>query len=125
MTTSSRTRSGFSVATRSSACLPSLALTTSYPLGPSTALSRRTFSGTSSTTRIFGGRSAMVAVLPHDLDQLDDVDRLGEIPVEPGVEVTLAIAAHRLCGQGEHGDGRGLLVLPDSGKRLDAVDARQ
>src|SRR3954464_12437545 len=110
MTTSRRTRSGRSFSTTSSASLPSFAVTTSYPWGASTASSRRTFAGTSSTTRILGRCSATVAVLPDDLDQLEDVDRLREVPVEPSFEEPFAIAAHGLRRQGKHGDGGGVLV---------------
>ena len=47
-----------------------------------------------------------------DPDQLDDVDGLGEIAVEPDVEETLAVASHRLRGQRDHGDRGGSLVPP-------------
>ena len=46
-----------------------------------------------------------------DPDQLDDVDGLGEIAVEPDVEETLAVASHRLRGQRDHGD-RGRSLVP-------------
>src|SRR6476646_8169330 len=104
--------------------MPSLAVTTSYPRGTSTASSSRTFSGTSSTTRILACRSATVAVLLDGVDQLCDVDRLGEVAVEAGLEESLPVSAHRLRGQRQHGD-RGRLLGPSQPREcLDAVDAR-
>src|SRR5918994_4856767 len=122
--TSRRIRSGSSVSTRSSAARPSVAVTTLYPRGTSTASSKRTFSGTSSTTRILGGCSLTIAVVPNGLEQLGDVDWLGEVSVEPGNEEPLAVAAHRLRGQRQHGNRGGGLVLPELLGRLEAVDAR-
>ena len=47
-----------------------------------------------------------------DPDQLDNVDGLGEIAVEPDVEETLAVASHRLRGQRDHRNRAGSLVSP-------------
>src|SRR3954453_1568361 len=125
MTTSRRTRSGRSFSTTSSASLPSFAVTTSYPWGASTASRRRTFAGTSSMTGSLGRGSATIAVLPDDLDQLEDVDRLRQIPVESSFEEAFAIAAHGLRRQGQHGDGSSVFVAAHSRERLHAVDAGQ
>ena len=47
-------------------------------------------------------------------DQLGYVDRLGEVAVEPDFEESLAVSAHRLRGQRQHGDGRRSLVSAQS-----------
>ena len=73
-------------------------------LEASTASSRRTFAGTSSTTRILGARSATAAVLRDGAKQLDHVHRLREVAVEAGLHEPLAVAVHRLRRQGEHGN---------------------
>src|SRR5581483_4671553 len=49
--------------------------------------------------------SRTIAVLPHDPYQLVDVDRFREVAVEAGLDEALAVAAHRLRGHRQHGDG--------------------
>src|SRR5207253_7408594 len=88
-----------------SAEAPFVAETTSYACAVSTASSRRTFSGTSSTTRIRAlcSLTARVsAVLLHRLDELHDVHGLRDIGVEAGVEEPFTIAVHGLRGE-RHG----------------------
>ena len=84
----------------------------------------------SSTTRIravalAAHRSAPFAVAPHSGDELDDVDRLRDVVVEPRREEPLAVAVHRLCREGEHGHLRRPFALAKAPERLATVDVRQ
>src|SRR5689334_15340861 len=64
----------------------------------------------------------MGAVLLHGPDQLEDVDRLREVPVEPGAEELLTVPGHGLRGQSQDRNRCGLLVSPQSCEGLDSVD---
>ncbi len=70
--------------------------------------------------RLARDRSAL-----DDPDQLDDVDGLGQIAVEPDVEEALAVASHSLRGQRDHGDRGGSHVAPKLRQGFDAVDPGQ
>src|SRR5438128_1164366 len=121
-------RSGFSDLAAASAEAPFVAETTSYACAVSTASSRRTFSGTSSTTRIRASYSLTVrfpAVLLHRLDEFQDVHGLRDVGVEAGVEEPFTIPVHGLRGQRDHRDRRRPRVRAQTAERVDTVDVRQ
>src|SRR5918912_53927 len=98
--TSSRTRSGSSAATRSSASGPDEAEITENPAGSRIASSSRTFAGRSSTTRTCGVGSvasfiSLAQETPHLVGELAHADRLREIAVEALGKEPLLVAAHR------------------------------
>src|SRR5829696_9385740 len=80
----------------------------------------------SSTTRIFAApfwlSTVFLEVAGHRLDELEHVDRLGDVPVEPGLEEVFTIAGHGLRGQRDHRDRLRSLIRLDSSECLDPVD---
>ena len=60
------------------------------------------------------------------IEQILEVDRLRHVAVEAGLEAPLAIAAHRVGGDGHERKmlARGPLVRADGGRRLEAVHLR-
>src|SRR5207237_998568 len=124
ITTSRRMRSGFSDLAASSAEAPFVAEMTSYARAARTASSRRTFSGTSSTTRIRASYSLTVsfsAVLLHRLDEPNDVDGLRDVGVEAGVEEPFTISVHGLRGQRHDRNRRRPCVCAQAGEGFDTV----
>src|SRR5215204_4152040 len=79
-----------------------------------------------SSTRIFAApfwlSTVFLEVAGHRLDELEHVDRLGDVPVEPGLEEVFTIAGHGLCGQRDHRDRLRSLIRLDSSECLDPVD---
>src|SRR5437588_5812555 len=125
--TSSRTRSGSSATTRSSASGPDEAELTENPAGSRTASSSRTFAPTSSTTRIRGSGSLGALIScpderPHPVGELAHADRLLQVPVEPLGKEALLVAAHRRGGEGDHRDLRSPRVLLEQLERLGAAE---
>src|SRR3989454_4212812 len=121
-------RSGFSDLAAASAEAPSVAETTSYARAVSTASSRRTFSGTSSTTRIRASYSLTVhfsALLLHRLDEFHDVHGLRDVGVEAGVEETFTIPVHGLRSQRHDRNRRRARVCAQAAERVDTVEVRQ
>src|ERR671936_312515 len=125
--TSRRTRSGGSVATRSSASGPDDAELSEKPAGSRIASSSRTFAATSSTTRIRGGGSVSAVisrpqVAAHLVGQLSHLDRLLQVAVEALGQEALFVAAHRRGGMGDDRDlGRPRILL----ERLERLRAAQ
>ena len=97
------------------------------PHPSSTASSRRTFSGTSSTTRIRPARSLIGCLLRSSASRRPGDPRCSPASrgsVEALRQETLAVSLHRLRGHGEHRDGGRALVGTQPAKGLDAVHAR-
>src|SRR5438105_530400 len=127
--TSSRTRSGSSATTRSSASGPDEAESTEKPAGSRIASSSRTFAGMSSTTRTrgVGSLSALISLAqeaPHLVGKLAHADRLCEVTVEALGEEPLLVAAHRRRRQGHDGDPAGPRVLLEQLESRRAADVR-
>src|SRR5262245_9007060 len=115
--TSRRTRSGSSLATRSSASGPDDAELSEKPTGSRIDSSSRTFAGTSSTTRIRGAGSGSPVisrpqVTANLVGQLSHADRLLQVAVEALGQEALLVAAHRRGGMGDDRDlGRPRILL--------------
>src|SRR5262249_21172714 len=83
--------------------------------------------GRSSTTSSVGGWSTLallpgrLAVVPHLVRKRQDVERLGEIAVEPGGEKALPIPGHRVGGQGNDRRAGGQRLRPQGLQRRHAV----
>src|SRR3990170_5039249 len=107
--------------------------------------SRRTLAGLSSTTRILAFRMsaerstdfrprsfALTGRLSREFQrhvqrghELVDVDRLGEIPEEPGLQAPLDIKWHRIGTEGNDGNVRRCRVFTQDFQGVEAVDAGQ
>src|SRR5688500_3934676 len=112
MRMSSRTRSGGCSSTSAKASAPDAAGITVYPWEPSTASSSLILAGVSSTTRIrpVSGTGAppfarWPDVAPDLIREGLDVDRLGQVPVEPRRGQPLAVRLHHRRGEGDDRDG--------------------
>src|SRR5665647_25424 len=108
-------------------------------------LSRRTLASRSSTTRIlafrmsvgltidlcpdsYGERGPLSSEFQGDIQRLHeliDLDWLGEIPEEPGLQTLLDVARHGVGAEGHHRDVRRGRVLAKNSQGFDAADARQ
>src|SRR5919106_758354 len=67
---------------------------------------------------------AEIADLPNCTDELPDVQRLRDVPVETCCQEPLAVSVHRLCGHGEHWDRGRAFVRAQPAKSVHAVDVR-
>src|SRR5436190_10293557 len=127
--TSRRTRSGSSVAARSSASGPDDAELSEKPAGARIASSSRTFAATSSTTRILGVGSVSTVisrpqVAAHLVGELSHADRLLQVAVEALGQEALLVAAHRRRGEGDDRDLGRPRVLLEQLERLRAAQIR-
>src|SRR5262245_50968883 len=66
-----------------------------------------------------------LAVLAEGREELDDVDGLRDVAVEPRRKEALPVAVHRLSSEGEHGDRRRAIVRPQPGQHLGPVEIRK
>ncbi len=64
-------------------------------------------------------------MFPDGPDELADVHRLRDVPVEACRQEPLAVSVHGLGGHGEHRDPRRALVRPQPAEHVDAVEVRK
>ena len=59
------------------------------------------------------------------MPELERIDRLRQVPVHAGRQVSLAIPGHGMGGQPDHRHAAGRVIGLDPARRLPAVDNRQ